>query len=147
MLVFCDGASRSWIPGVEESNRRTKEATARIHGKVRMGRKRKMEERREDELRSMISEAFSKEMLSSWILLWVFFIPFLALAIFSAVKFFASAQVKDLILFAGLFVCCNVWTVLIKLWGYHMANRHGIRREIKRLEARIAELNETVKSK
>jgi len=97
---------------------------------------------REDALRSMISDAFSRQMRSTILLVWAYFLPFLGLAIFSAVKFFKSEEVKDLIMFATIFVCCNVWTILIKLWAYHMVNRHGIKREVKRLEVRFAELSE-----
>ncbi len=36
---------------------------------------------------------------------------------------------------------------IVKIIAWQMAHRHGIKREIKRLELRIAELNKTVKNR
>lgn len=102
---------------------------------------------KEDALRSMISDAFSRQMLSTIILVWVYFIPFLAVAIVSAVMFFRSEGIRDLVMYASIFVCCNVWTILIKLWAYHVVNGHGIKREIKRLEIRLAGPNQALQEK
>ncbi len=50
-------------------------------------------------------------------------------------------------MYAAFFVCCILIGYLIKVFGWGMVNKNNILREIKRLELRIAELNETVKNK
>ncbi len=79
------------------------------------------------------------------ILVFVHFFFFLALAIISGILFLISETTKYQIMYAAFFVCCLLIAYLIKIFAWVWGCRNIISREIKRLELRIAELNETVK--
>ena len=81
------------------------------------------------------------------ILVFVHFFFFLALAIISGILFLISGTTKYQIMYAALFVVFILIGYLIKIFGWVWGSRNIISREIKRLELRIAELNETIKSK
>ncbi len=102
---------------------------------------------KEDTLRSMLGDFYNKKMTFIIILVWIEFLIILALAIFSGIKFFETDQVASQIMYATIFICCIQFFVLIKVFALHMISKNSIKREIKRLEIRIAELNETVKDK
>ena len=69
---------------------------------------------REDSIRSMVSEFYSRKMLSTVIIVWVNFLVFFGLAVLCAVMFFGTGVVKDLIMYAALFVCCLHMAMLSK---------------------------------
>jgi hypothetical protein len=50
-------------------------------------------------------------------------------------------------MYATIFICCCLGIGFIKAFGWVMMQRPRINREIKRLELRIAELNQTIKGK
>ncbi|MFZ2148033.1 MAG: DUF6768 family protein [Sedimentisphaerales bacterium] len=102
---------------------------------------------KEDTLRSMLGDFYNRKMTSIIILVWIDFLIILALAIFSGIKFFKTDQTGSQIMYAAIFVCCTQFFVLIKVFGGQMIARNSIKREIKRLELRIAELSERIKSK
>ena len=105
------------------------------------------DESKEDTYCAMASDFFSKGMRSITIYIFLHFFFFFALAILSAVLFFLADQTKDQIMYAAIFVCLILIGYLIKVGAWIMVGRNSIKREIKRLELRIAELNETVKNK
>ncbi len=102
---------------------------------------------KEDTLCSMLKDFYNKKMLFWIIILWVYFLVFLALAVFSGIKFFKTDQTRYQIMYAAVFVCCIQFFVLIKIFAWQMIHRNNIKREIKRLEIRVAELKQTVKEK
>jgi hypothetical protein len=102
---------------------------------------------KEDTLRTMIGQFYSRKRLSTIILLWSYGLAFMALAIFSAVKFFHAETNKSQIMYAALFICCIQFFGLIKIFAWQLIHKIGIRREIKRLEIRIADLSQTVQEK
>ena len=102
---------------------------------------------KEDTLWSMVRQFYNRKMLSVIILAWVYFIIVLALAVLSGIRFFESEQTKDQIMYAAIFVCCVQLVSLIKIFAWQVVHRSGIKQEMKRLELRIAELNETVKNR
>ncbi|MHC4104503.1 MAG: DUF6768 family protein [Planctomycetota bacterium] len=102
---------------------------------------------KEDTYLAMLKDFFSKKMRWFTINFYVFSIFFMAVAIISAIEFFGSNQTKDQIMYAAIFICCSLSVFLCKACAFVMIARHNIRREIKRLELRIAELTETVKDK
>jgi len=81
------------------------------------------------------------------ILVFVHFFFFLALAILSGILFLISDTTKYQIMYAAFFICLLLIGYLIKVFAWIMVSRNSIRRDIKRLELRIAELSETVKNK
>jgi len=81
------------------------------------------------------------------ILVFAHFFFFIALAILCGILFLITDSTKYQIMYAAFFVCLVLIGYLIKVFAWVMASRNSIKREIKRLELRIAELSETVKGK
>ncbi len=102
---------------------------------------------KEDNLLSMVGQLYSRKMLSSLIAHGAYSSVFIALAVFCGIKFFKTQQIQFQVMYAAIFVCCIQFVVLRKVIYWQMLHKHNISREIKRLELRIAELNQTVKSK
>ena len=102
---------------------------------------------KEDSLFSMVGQLYSRKMISSLIVHGVYSLPFIAGAIFCGIKFFKTGQTQFLIMYAAIFVCCIQVCIFSKSKYWQMLHKINISREIKRLELRIAELNETVKNK
>jgi len=105
------------------------------------------DESKEDTYRAMLRDFFSKKMRWFTINFYVWSIFFMAVAIISAIQFFRTNQTKFQIMYAAIFICCSLSVGFCKSVAFVMVSRHNIKREIKRLELRIAELNETVKNK
>ena len=105
------------------------------------------DESKEEGLRSIVRDFYSRKIMSSVILVWVMAIAFLGLVIFSAVHFFRTDQAREQILYAILFL----WGVhefgVIRIFVWQMAHRRNLKRDIKRLELRVVELGETLKNK
>jgi hypothetical protein len=95
---------------------------------------------REDSIRAMIGDFYSRRMLSTAVFIWLWGLIFLAGAIYSAIRFFGADEVKSQILYAALFICLFNLLGLVKIFAWQIIHRNGIKREIKRLEIRIAEL-------
>jgi len=102
---------------------------------------------KEDTLRSWLRDWYSKKMFWVAINVYAGYLILLALAVFSSIKFFRTDQTQYQIMYAAIFVCCCLWIGFISVFGWVMMQRPRIKREIKRLEIRIAELNEAVKNK
>ena len=105
------------------------------------------DESREDSIRGMLRNFYNKKMRSIVILVWSMALLFIAAAVICAVLFFRTDQTKYLILYAVLFIVFSQWINLMKIFAWLMIHRNSLKREIKRLELRIAELTETVKNK
>jgi hypothetical protein len=105
------------------------------------------DESREDTYISMARDFYSRKMWSTAVLVWLWGIGFFAGAAYCAFKFFGAGQTKSQIMYAAIVVCCVQGISVMKNFAFQMVHRHSIKREIKRLELRIAELNETVKNK
>jgi uncharacterized membrane protein len=60
---------------------------------------------REVSFRSMLGEFYNRKMLSIAVMVWVMGLVFIAVAIYSAVRFFGSDQTRDQIYAAALFIC------------------------------------------
>jgi hypothetical protein len=88
----------------------------------------------------MVSEFYSRKMLSIVILVWVWGIAFLAGAVFSGVRFFRADEIRCQIMYAAIFISCIQFVATLKVFAWQIIHRNSIKREIKRLELRIAEL-------
>ncbi len=95
---------------------------------------------REDSIRAMIGDFYSRRMLSVAVLVWVWAVVFFAGAGYSAMKFFKTDQTQEQIMYAALFICLVQFVGLMKVFAWQMMARNSIKREVKRLEIRIAEL-------
>ena len=102
---------------------------------------------REDTIWSMVGDFYNRKMLSFVILLWVWAIIFIVGSVYCGIQFFKAAEIKYQIMYAAIFVCFVHGIGLIKIFAWQIIHKNGLKREIKRLEIRIAELNETVKNK
>ena len=96
---------------------------------------------KEDSLCSMLSDFYSRKMLSTAILVWFWGIIFVAGAVYSAYKFFDADRTRDQIMYAAVFVCLVQFVGLMKVFAWQMIARNSVKREVKRLELRIAELS------
>jgi len=96
---------------------------------------------------SMVGQFYNRKMLSIIILVWVYSLIFIALAIFSGIKFFEVDQSRDQLMYAVIFICSVQFVVLMKIFAWQMIHRNSIKGEIKKLELHIAELCDTVKNK
>ena len=102
---------------------------------------------REDTVFSMIGDFYSRKMLSTAILVWVVAIICAVPAVYSAVKFFGTDDTQWQILYATIFIVCFEGIGLMKVYAWEMIHRHSVKREIKRLELRIAELASALRPK
>ena len=102
---------------------------------------------KEDTPLSVVRDFYSRKMLSTAICVWVWALIFFAGAVYGAMQFFKNVETKSQIMYAAIFICCVEGIIFMKIYAFEMIHRHSIKREIKRLELRIAELTETVKKK
>jgi hypothetical protein len=105
------------------------------------------DESKEDTLLSMVGQLYSREMFPSFVAHAAYSLPFIALAVFCGIQFFMTDQLQFHVMYAAIFVCCVQFVILRKNIYWQMLHRNSVSREIKRLEIRIAELNQTVKEK
>lgn len=105
------------------------------------------DESRENTISSMLKDFYNKRMLSIVIVLWAWGLLFCAGAVYSAIQFFKDIEMKSQLMYVAIFLCCCQFLGLIKVFAWQIIHRNGLRREIKRLELRVAQLSETVKSR
>ena len=105
------------------------------------------DESKEDSLLSMTGQLYSAQMMPSMLVHFAYSLPFIAGAIFCGIAFFKTDQIQFQIMHASIFVCCVQFMIFSKNKYWQMLHRHNINREIKRLELRVAELDETVRNK
>ncbi len=94
----------------------------------------------EENLLQMTAQLFRGRALHITILVMVFVFAFLALMIYSGFRFFEATEVKDLILWAVLFMYGSLCVAMLKLWTWMDMQKNSITREIKRLELQIARM-------
>ncbi len=100
---------------------------------------------REELLRTMGRDFFSRKFLLTNIFMWVWALPLMALAIYSAAQFFQADQTRGQIMYAALFIVAVQGVWVMKIFAWQMLHQFGIRRDLKRMELRVAELSERVK--
>jgi len=109
------------------------------------------DESKEDSLFSIVRQhyrqLYNKNMFPGMIIHFLYSLPFMFGIVFCGIKFFKTDQTQFQIMYAAIFVCCIEFCIFSKSKYWQMIHRINIRREIKRLELRIAELNETFKNK
>ena len=98
------------------------------------------DESRENSIRAMIGDFYSRKMLSVAVLVWSWAVVFFVGAGYSAMKFFETDDTQLQIMYAAVFICLVQFVGLMKVFAWQMIARNSIKREVKRLEIRIAEL-------
>ncbi len=96
---------------------------------------------------SMLGDFYNRKTLTVAIFSWVWGIVFIIGAIYSGVKFFETENTKYQIMYASFFITFMIFLSIIKVFAWELMSRNNIKREIKRLELRIAELTQIVKNK
>ena len=102
------------------------------------------DEPRADTIWSMVGDFYNRKMLSVIIFIWGWGLAIMAVTIFSAVKFFKVEQTKSQIMYAAIFICGCQFIALMKIFAWQLIHRNGLKREIKRLELRIAALSSSL---
>ncbi|MHC4111821.1 MAG: DUF6768 family protein [Planctomycetota bacterium] len=104
---------------------------------------RNYDESEEDSMLSWLRDFYSDRMQWVMINFYVSCAILLVPIIISIIKFFRTDQAGDQIMYAAIFVCCNIWFCCVGIFSCVMMQRP----RLSRLELRIAELIETIKEK
>jgi hypothetical protein len=105
------------------------------------------DESKEEGLRSIVRDFYSRRLWTSVVAVWGMGILYGTLAVYSALHFFRTDQTRGQIMYATLFLVGVLGIDLMKTFAWQMAHRHNLKRDIKRLELRVAELGESLKGK
>ncbi len=105
------------------------------------------DETKEEGIRAMGRDWFSRKMLPTVLFVWAWAIPLLAVAVYSAIRFFETNQIREQIMYAALFIVSAQYLAGMKIFAWLMLHRRSIARNLKQTELRIAELTEMVRDK
>lgn len=72
-------------------------------------------------------------------------IAFMALAVYSAIRFYSAPDLREMIVWVVVFFFSLSAVMAMKLWDWMEIERATMTREIKRLELRIAQLASTLR--
>lgn len=102
---------------------------------------------KEDTLRGMLADFYNKKMRTIVVIVWVYGLLFIGLAIWSGIKFFDAPadDMRALIGWATLFLTGILGIFLIKIFAWQIITKNNLKREIKRLELRVADLINVLK--
>ena len=96
---------------------------------------------------SLLGDFYNKKNASFAIFAWFWGLVFIAIAIYSGVQFFKTENLQYQIMYASIFITFMMFLSMIKIFAWQMIHRNNLKREIKKLELRIAELTEIIKNK
>jgi hypothetical protein len=92
---------------------------------------------REDSLRRMIASAFEARTRIFTLVGAIIKAVALAAAVWMAVLFFRTEEIRNMILYATIFNTCMLMIATMRLFLWQLLLRQGVMREIKRLELRL----------
>jgi hypothetical protein len=95
---------------------------------------------REDTLRQMIASAFEARTRVYTLIVGIVVVAATAAAVWVAIRFFQTDEVRGMILYATLFNTCMLAIATVRLFLWQLLLRQGVMREIKHLELRLVEL-------
>ncbi len=98
------------------------------------------DEPREDTLRSMLADFYSRRNRTVALIVWIYGLVFMGVAVASAVLFFQAESVKYQILYATVFIVMLQWVGLLKIFAWQTMHKNSVKREIKRLELRLEQM-------
>lgn len=107
----------------------------------------KYDDSRENTIREMLGDFYSRKMISVAIIVWVWAIIFMVGAVLCCIQFVNAADTKGQIMYAALFICALQFLGLMKVFAWLMIARNGIKREVKRLELRTVQLTKMLGDK
>ena len=102
---------------------------------------------KEETLRAIGRDFYSRSFRSAAIFAWAWSIAFIALAVYSAMQFFKADRTQGQIMYAAIFILGAHGVGLMKILAWGMLHQHSIRRDLKRLELRMAELSQMLKGR
>ena len=105
------------------------------------------DESEEDTVGSMVKEVYKKKMRKAAILWGSYCGFFYVLGVISAVLLFRADQIRYQILLAAAFLFFMQRAALVKIIGWQWLHQNSIKRELKRLELRVAELSHSLKDR
>ncbi len=88
----------------------------------------------------MIASAFEARMRIYTLIVGIIIVAAMAAAVWLAILFFGTEEIRDMILYATLFNTCMLAIASVRLFLWQLLLRQGVMREIKRLELRLVEL-------
>ena len=91
----------------------------------------------------MMAQVFRSNIRWAVISIWVEAIIFTLVALWAGMRLYHAQELKPLIVYATVLILCFITIALLKTIHWQWVNKYSILREIKRLELRIAEMNET----
>ena len=94
---------------------------------------------REETLRAEVVESFRGRQRWLIVVVWITTPLIFGTSVWAAVRFFQTdhGHVRDLLLFATVFLWASVGVAFMKTWYYGRLDRNAIRREIRRLELQL----------
>lgn len=93
----------------------------------------------------MIADSFRGRHRGLVIMVFFMICVYMGLMILSAVRFFAVDEVREMLLWGGLFGFSLLAVTASKIWYWMELNKNSVTRELKRVELRIAQLAEEIK--
>jgi hypothetical protein len=103
------------------------------------------EDSKEDTLFAAVSSFYGRKMRSVFIVAGGLQTICCLLAAWCVYAFFSTDEMARQIMYSASFVCLIQICAMQSIWGWQWMHRHSIKREVKRLELRIAELSQIVK--
>ena len=95
---------------------------------------------REDTLRQLIASAFEARTRVYTLIVGIVVVAATAAAMWVAIRFFQTDEVRGMILYATLFNTCMLAIATVRLFLWQLLLRQGVMHEIKRIESRLVEL-------
>jgi hypothetical protein len=95
---------------------------------------------REDTLRQLIASAFEARTRVYTLIVGIVVVAATAAAVWVAIRFFQTDEVRGMILYATLFNTCMLAIATVRLFLWQLLLRQGVMHEIKRIESRLVEL-------
>lgn len=89
-------------------------------------------------IRSVFFEFYNRQMMPVVVLVWVQAIIYLAVAVYSAIKFFDTEKTKYLIMYATIFLTMMVLICLLKVLAFQFIQRHTFLRRMDALESKLS---------
>ena len=93
-----------------------------------------------DSVREVFSEVYCSKMKPFTVMAWVYFLIFLALAVFSALKFFAVEDIKEAMMYAVLFLVSILLIISVKIIVLGVAHRFRLSDQVSHVEKSIEDL-------
>ena len=90
-------------------------------------------ERNDNSLFSMLADFYNRDNAFIVVWLWLWSIAIIAAAVWSAIKFSKTEDVKEMIMTATIFICCFVMMSMIKLFAWQQIICRCIKRYVDKV--------------